>query len=52
MKGTKRQSRVGEDPKKNQPKLFEKDNSIYEDFIMDDYYEGDEDAFEKFTRRK
>lgn len=52
MKGTKRQSRVGEDPKKNQTKLFEKDNSIYEDFIMDDYYEGDEDSFEKFTRRK
>ena len=53
VKGTKKQSRFGDDPKNNdKPSLFEKDNSIYEDFIVDDYYEGDEDNFEKFTRGK
>lgn len=49
-KGNKKQSRFGDDPNKNKPALFEKDNSIYEDYIIDDYYDGDEDAFEKFTR--
>ena len=51
-KGNRKQSRVGDKPTAERSYSLKEDDNINEDLILDDYYTGEEDSFEKFPKRK